>query len=344
MAETYSTKPMIERTADQEAAIRGAWDQIKNDPVAVNNALRENNISASDLAHIAGLNQDTLNSYLGSAGTYGGLGGMPPGWDQYSQSASAPRSGGQAGSPFTTGGGGGGGYASGGSVSMSGQNPYLPQLGGIMAQQMTDNFARRIAPAIGSQAMAAGGYGGSRQGVLEANAINDLNQQIGSGLANLYGQGYGQSLNYDLGLKNNDLGWGTLNGNLGLGYANLDRNIANDNNNWQLQGANFGLGVYDRLQQGNQAGINAGTNIHNTPMNYWSQFGNQYNSIGQGYGSTTGSASQQGNPIMGALGGAQLGSRLGQMWGGSPNAAGGANSQGWGTGSGYGNQDLGSYF
>ena len=46
---------------------------------------------------------------------------------------------------------------------------------------------------------------------------------------------------------------------------------------------------------------------------------------------------------MGALGGAQLGSRLANMWGGSANAAGGSNSQGWGTGSGYGNQDYGSF-
>jgi hypothetical protein len=47
---------------------------------------------------------------------------------------------------------------------------------------------------------------------------------------------------------------------------------------------------------------------------------------------------------MGALGGAQLGSRIGQMWGGSPNAAGGSNTSGWGSGSGFGNQDLGLYF
>ena len=200
-------------------------------------------------------------------------------------------------------------YPGGG--AMSGQNPYLSQMGDALTKTMTNNWQRNVQPQIASSAMAAGGYGGSRQGVLEANSANDLNQGIGSALAGLYGNGYNTSLQYDLGVKNNQLGFG----NLGLGYANLDRNINNDNNSWQLQGANFGLGVYDKVQQGNQAGIQAGTNIQNTPMNYWSQFGNQANSFGQGYGTTTGSTSQQGSPFMGALGGAQLGQQLGSQIG-----------------------------
>lgn len=198
----------------------------------------------------------------------------------------------------------------GGSTSMTGQNPYLQQMGDALTSTMTNNWRRNVQPQMASSAMATGGYGGSRQGVIEANSANDLNQGIGSALAGLYGNGYNTSLQYDLGVKNNQLGFG----NLGLGYANLDRNINNDNNSWQLQGANFGLGVYDRVQQGNQAGIQSGTNIHNTPMNYWSQFGNQANSFGQGYGTTTGNTSQQGSPFIGALGGAQLGSQIGNWW------------------------------
>ena len=203
-----------------------------------------------------------------------------------------------------------------GGGTMSGQNPYLSQMGDALTQTMTRNWQRNVQPQIASSAMATGGYGGSRQGVIEANSANDLNQGIGSALAGLYGNGYNTSLQYDLGVKNNQLGFG----NLGLGYANLDRNINNDNNSWQLQGANFGLGVYDRLQQGNQAGIQAGTNINNTPMNYWSQFGNQANSFGQGYGTTTGNTSQQGSPFMGALGGAQLGQQVGNWWSGGGNS------------------------
>lgn len=195
-------------------------------------------------------------------------------------------------------------------ASTAGQNPYLAQMGDVMTRQMTDNFTRRVMPSIASGAMATGGFGGSRQGVVEANAMNDLNQQIGGALGNLYGNGFNTALNYDLGLRNND-----------LGFAGLDSQINQNNFNNRLAGAQFGLGLWNQGMNNNQTGINAGTNIQNTPMNYWSQFANQYNGIGQGYGSTTGSTSQQGNPVLGALGGAQLGSRFAQGWGNTAGSA-----------------------
>lgn len=239
------------------------------------------------------------------------------------------------------GGGGGGGVSGswssgGGSMSSNfAMNPYLQEMGDRMAGTMTNNWQRQVQPQIASGAMAAGGYGGSRQGVVEANSANDLNNGIGSALAILYGNGYNTGLQYDLGLKNNQ-----------LGYANLDRNISNDNNNWQLQGANFGLGIYDRLQQGNQIGVNAGTNMQNTPMNYWNNFSNGANSIGQGYGTSTGTQNMPGSPVMGALGGAQLGSQVANWWGSQPtaNSTGGSNGAGWGTGAAYGNNDFGNYY
>lgn len=279
---------------------------------------------------------DTVTGYnnFGSGGTYGirGANGQTSqsAMTGYGGFAGQPAQAGQTNlkAPMQVGGGapsGMGGGAYGGSVgsvpgaqgqigAMGGQpgqpggmgsNPYLSQMGEVMAGQMTQNFNRRVMPQISSQMMATGGFGGSRQGVIEANAMNDLNGQIGGALTNLYGQGYNTDRQYDLGLRNND-----------LGFAGLDAQIAQNNFNNQLTGANFGLGMYDRLQQGNQTGINAGTNIQNTPMNYWSNFGNQYNSIGNGFGTTTGSTSQQGNPVMGALGGAQLGSRIGANFGG----------------------------
>lgn len=238
--------------------------------------------------------------------------GSPPGGGAFNTKPMQMGGGAPGGQGGAMGGMGGGGSFGG---APSGQNPYLSQMGDVMAGQMTQNFNRKVMPQISSQMMATGGFGGSRQGVIEANAMNDLNGQIGNALTNLYGQGFNTSLNYDLGLRNND-----------LGFAGLDAQINQNNFNNRLNGANFGLGIYDRQQQGNQAGINAGTNIQNTPMNYWSQFGNQYNSIGQGYGTTTGSTNQQGNPIMGALGGAQLGSRIaggmGNTWGRGMGSAG----------------------
>lgn len=255
--------------------------------------------------------------------------------------------------------------------SAPGQNPYLQQLGNTMSSQMTDQFNRQMT-GMNSGVMAAGGYGGSRQGVLQANAMNDLNHQIGGALTNLYNQGYQADQQYDLGLKNiglgygnlaqgvnnsamqNALGWGGVAGgiqnantaanaqitsaqtaanasmhnaelanklgyanlaanyDLGikgneLGYANLDRNINNDNLGWQMQGANFGLGLYDRLTANNQGIAGVGGTIQNQPLNYWGQFANQANAFGQGFATQTGSVSRPSNPMMGMMGGMQMG-------------------------------------
>ena len=100
------------------------------------------------------------------------------------------------------------------------------------------------------------------------NAQTGLN----SALANMYSQGYAQDQSYDLGLRSND-----------LGYANLDANINNSNFSNQMQGANFGLSVYDRMNGYGQQDIQNSTNMQNTPMNYFNQFNNNANQIaGQG--------------------------------------------------------------
>lgn len=230
------------------------------------------------------------------AGTGGSMQGFVNNKQPYQMPAPQGTGGGmptQTGAPYGTGG-----------VSMSfnpTMNPYAQQMSDGLAQTMAEQYQRQVQPQIASGAIAAGGFGGSRQAVLEANAANDLQQNTGQALTNLWGNMYGQGLNYDMGMQN-----------LGLGYANLDRNINNDNLNWQMQGANFGLNMYDRMQQANQLGLQTGSQIQNTPWNYWQNFSNQANSIGQGYGTQT--SSTGGNPFMGALGGAQLGSQAANWW------------------------------
>lgn len=186
-------------------------------------------------------------------------------------------------------------------------NPYLDKMAAGITGQMNDNWTRNQLPSIRSGAMAAGGFGGSRQGVVEANALNDMNRSLGQNLANLYGSDYNnamgrnlqqQSINnsYDLGLRSSD-----------LGFSNLDANIAQNNFNNQLQSANFGMGVYNTLNNQTQNGINAGTNIQNTPLDYQKYFTNSANGVGSGYSTGTASQTNQGNPWLGALAGAQLG-------------------------------------
>lgn len=319
-------------TASQQQGIRDAWEAHKNDPAALKQLMQDTGVSAQTIGYAVGMDPWTVNSIVNPPTIYGNAqrGATAPGqgrdWVGMLEDAGwanrAPAPG--AGTPpaATPGGGMGsqpGGAAPGAGPVMPGQNPYLQQMGGVLAQQMTDNFQTRIAPQIASGAMAAGGYGGSRQGVIEANASNDLNQQIGSALTNLYGQGYNTSLQYDLGLRNNQLGFGQL----GLGYANLDRNIHNDNLANQMQGVNLGLNIWDRLNANNNAAIGAGTAIQNTPMDYWNQFSQGANSIGNGFGTQTQSGGGVGgNPLLGALGGAQLGGQISNWWGGGKGGGG----------------------
>ena len=228
----------------------------------------------------------------GAQGGAGGAGGRPQTGGVYPQPGSGSYGGG-----------------SGSSSSGMGSNPYLQQQANALTGTMTDNWRRNVQPQLASGAQLAGGYGGSRQGVIEANSANDLNQGIGSALANLYSSGYNADRSYDLGLRNNELGWG----NLGLGYSNLDRNINNDNLGWQMQGAQFGLSLQDRLMNNNQIGLATGTQINDNAWNNWNRFSNAANSLGNGYGTTTNTT--PGNVIGGVLGGAQLGGRIGNWWG-----------------------------
>lgn len=213
------------------------------------------------------------------------------------------------------------------------QNPYLGQMGRDIGSQMFDNWSRTQMPSIRSGAMAAGGFGGSRQGVVEANGMNDMNRQYGQALTSMYGNDWGQQqgrnlqqqgLNnsYDLGLRSNDLQNRSVNNSydLGLrssdlGFANLDANINQNNFGNQMQAANFGMGVYNTLNNQTQSGINAGTNIQNTPLDYQKYFTNSANGVGSGYSTGTTSQTNQGNPLLGALGGAQIGNQIQQNWG-----------------------------
>ena len=213
------------------------------------------------------------------------------------------------------------------------ENPYLKQMGDYLTSQMTDAFNTKVAPQISRGAVLSGGFGGSRQGVIEANANNDLQNNIGAALANLYGNGYNTATSYDLGLRNNQ-----------LGYDNLDRNINNDNLGWQLQGANFGLGLYNQLLNNDTNQYNTGTTVQNAPMNYWQNFTNQANALGNGYSTTTGTQNYGSNPLLSAYGGSQM---FGGMFNNNnsynANANRGTYGTNWGTGDSYGNYDYGAF-
>ena len=188
--------------------------------------------------------------------------------------------------------------------AFSQQNPYLDQMSQSITSQVTDNLNRNIMPQIASGAQLAGGFGGSRQGVVEANALKDANQGLSNSLTamrfgdynNQMGrqlQKYGMDQSYNLGL-----------GQLQLGNRNTDLN--------QVQlGANL-------FQNGNTGFMNTGSGVYNLGLTQqqapWQVSGNLNNTMTPytGLGSTTGNYA--GNPAAGALGGAVAGSQLYNLW------------------------------
>ena len=151
-------------------------------------------------------------------------------------------------------------------------NPYLQQSANNIATNLTQNWQQNALPSINSGAMMAGGFGGSRQGVAQANSANGLNQAIGQAQTSLYGQAYDQDQNRATqqsmqqaqlasnqsiaGMQNQtqrDLGFGGLNNQrygmdqsygLGIGQnQNQAQSIANQYTLGQQQNANQRYGM-----------------------------------------------------------------------------------------------------
>jgi hypothetical protein len=176
-------------------------------------------------------------------------------------------------------GGGMGGGDSGGENPYGG-NPYLDRMAQAMTSVANRNFKTQVLPAISSGAMQAGGYGGSRQGVIEANATNDFNQTLNNSLANLYGtdwtneqnrgvQRYGMDQNYSLGLGGLSNQWDSNRNQFYTQQRGLDQT-----------GAQIGAQMYGNGQNGQWSPI---TNAQNIYGNY-TGFGNNTSSTSQGGG------------------------------------------------------------
>lgn len=177
-------------------------------------------------------------------------------------------------------------------------NPYLNAQATAVTNQVTNNLQRNILPGINSGAVAAGGYGGSRQGIAQANAIGQTNEGLSGALANMRGNAYQFDQQNQ---TTRDLGFG--------GLATQNRSL--DQSGLQLGANLYNQGNAGYLGQG-QGIYNVGNTQQQAPW-YATQQALQGMSPFSGLGGTT--TSQQGmNPIAnglgGAIGGWQLGSNL----------------------------------
>jgi uncharacterized membrane protein YebE (DUF533 family) len=193
-----------------------------------------------------------------------------------------------------------------------GSNPYLGAQANAITQQANQNLQLNQLPSIASGAVAAGGFGGSRQGVAEGVATGLTNQGLTNSLANLYGTQYQNDQqnqiarqqvanNYNLGL-----------GQLGVTSQGQGYNFYTQNRQLDQSGAQLGANLYN---QGIQGSLGQGQGIYNLGSTQqaapWTATNNAGNIYSQFSGLGGGQTQTQNGSALGALaGGAILGQQL----------------------------------
>lgn len=194
-------------------------------------------------------------------------------------------------------------YSGGGSLGF-GQgptNPYLQSQANGIAQTATRNLQNNILPGIDGGAVASGGYGGSRQGIAQGNAIGQTNQDITNATSNLYGNAYAQDQNYNLGM-----------GSLANSAQANQNNFYTQQRGLDQSGAQLGANLTTNANAGlvgqGQGVYNVGNTQQQAP---WQVTNNAGNAFGQ-YSGLGGSNinTQQGSTLGAIAGGATLANSL----------------------------------
>jgi hypothetical protein len=171
-------------------------------------------------------------------------------------------------------------------------NPYLQPAIDAAQGDLVRNYNLRTAPAFTSAMVNSGSFGNSGLQQMQQDAEGQLQQNLGRVAS--------------------DMRYGDYWNNLGFNKSVYDTTF--NQNQQQFGNALSVLGL------GNQAGVQnlgLGTQIQQTPLQYYQGFANQANGFGQGFATESTSKTAQGSPLMSALGGWQLGSQLGKASGGS---------------------------
>lgn len=203
-------------------------------------------------------------------------------------------------------------------------NPYLQDTIDKAQGDVVRNYNLTAQPAFNAGMVKSGSFGNAGVQEMNTNAQKNLQGTLG----NISTQLRGNDFESQKGMYKWDQEFG--------------RNLYNDSFNQNQQNLQTGIGLLGTMNQFNNQNLQNGTTIQNTPLNYYQQFANTANSIGQGYGNSTTTQGTSSNPLLSAAGGAQLGSSLWNQYN-----SGGQGSN-WTNGSGnysqYTNSDYGQFF
>ncbi|OZI26718.1 hypothetical protein CAL26_05190 [Bordetella genomosp. 9] len=197
---------------------------------------------------------------------------------------------------------------------LSGQvnNPYLDDQIAALGNDLSSNFLENVAPGLRSGATAAGGFGGSRQGIVEGLGTQGVTDALATQAANLRGTAFENAQNRMQTTAQ------ALNDQAGT--------VAQNNINNRLNAAQVGaslIGSGAAMTQQNQAAEDARyqqmLSLLGAGDNYnWANLGNYASIISPGAGiggSSTSSVSGGSNPLAGGLGGALAGGAIGNSIG-----------------------------
>jgi hypothetical protein len=148
------------------------------------------------------------------------------------------------------------------SSSPTQSNPYINQQAQAIGDNVYGNLQNSTLPGINSGAQAAGGYGGSRQGIAQGLAIQGANRDVANAQSSLYANAYNtdQANNSQMqiaGMNNQTQRYAT-DASTGLGYAGLQNqaNIANQSNQLGYAGLQNQSNIANQSNQTAQQGQN----------------------------------------------------------------------------------------
>lgn len=171
-------------------------------------------------------------------------------------------------------------------------NPYVTAKVDQAQGDLVRNWNMTAQPAYNTAMANSGSFGNAGLQQLNENGQQNLQRSLGDISTNLRGQDFrDQQSMYQ---------WD----------QNFDRQVYNDAFGQNQQNLQTGIGLLGTLSGLNQQDIGNTTTYQNTPLNYWQQFSQGANSLGQGFGTTNNVLGTSSNPAASALGGAQLGSSL----------------------------------
>lgn len=175
-------------------------------------------------------------------------------------------------------------------------NPYLQANIDKAQGDLVRNYNLTTQPAYNSAMVRSGSFGNAGVQQLNENAQKNLQSSLGDISNSMRMQ--------DFNNQQNMYRWD----------SEFNRNLYNDAYSQNMNNLTTGIGLLGTLAGYNANDLTNANNIQNTPLNYWQQFANQANAFGNGYGTTTSNIGSSSNPLMSALGGAQLGQSAMGWW------------------------------